>query len=193
MEFMVVEVDEERIRDLALWPAVSSGTTEVYIWQADVIVGKGRVSGTYGDRVTIEPDEAARNHFNDIEIVRVLGGHAFMRFQTYDGYRHPGDHDQNGDPHIPEDVFIVDARAFDHGDVSEKRYGHLPGFAAMAIRSTALKQVDGSDGHDWMSVDGSTRMHLTDGGAWFLEIGGNHVDQDFDSAKLMHRNHLWIQ
>lgn len=192
MDVMVVEIDEDRIRDLAVWPAVSSGTSEVYIWQGSELIGKGRVSGTYGDRVTIVPDEVAREHFKDLEIVRALGAQAFMRFQTYDGYPYPCDHDENGNPNLPEDVFIVDARAFDYGDVSEKRYGHLPGFAAKAIRSTALKQVENSNGRDWSSTDGSARMHLTDGGAWFLEIDGEHVDQDFDSSKLMHRNHLWL-
>jgi len=191
-DVIVVEIDEKRIRDLAVWPAVSSGTSEVYIWQGNEVIGKGRVSGTYGDRVTIEPDENAREHLKDLEIMRVLGRHAFMRFQTYDGYRYPGELDDNGNPSVPEDIFIVDARAFDHGDASEKRYGHLAGFGAKAVSSTPLKQAEGSDGRKWSSSDGKTRMYLTEGGAWFLEIENSHVDQDFDPSRLMHRNNLWL-
>ncbi len=192
IEVLVVEVDEDRIKDLANWPAVHSGTRNVYIFQNNVIVGKARLSSTYGDRVTVDPDDAARDHFKDLESFRILGKYAFMRFQTYDGKPYPEDFNEDGEPCIPDDVFIVDDADFDYGLASTRRYGHLPGFGAKSNKSTPVMEVEGSDGKEWVSGDGRTRMFLTDGAVWFLSIDGEHVDQDFDSSKLMHRNSLWF-
>jgi hypothetical protein len=122
---VMIEIDDEKLREYALYPAVDTSETKVYFVQGSKIVGQGSVRTRYEGHITVMPDaETTANFFADDYALPLLGDVANLRYSPYDGAPMPGFTDEPENRH--KDTIVVGKMYFDIG-ITPERFAHIEG------------------------------------------------------------------
>lgn len=129
MRFLVVEIDETKLRKMALNPAVQGCGDDVYFIKDNQIVGKGRaVSMRDNFDIGVEPDaETTATLFADDYTIPILGSVFGLRYSRYDGGPLPGLTDEPVDRH--KGTTVVGKWYFDLG-IAPEEFATVPGYGA---------------------------------------------------------------